>query len=166
MGCILSVSKKVVPGQVISHCLLLSSQTTLSALRNGLKQNAAVKENEDARCSEQHKRTGNRFSLLHRKAKQKNLDPVCWVTVLHFKDNRHTSCDNSPRGTYLSSGNASLRTGFPTFGAGVQSLLLCIGPLHLYLVFKLILLCVIHFKFYWNTSSSNFLRKHTWEIYF
>lgn len=70
------------------------------------------------------------------------------------------------RGAYLLNGNASLRIGFSTFGAGVQSLLLCIGPLNLYLVFKLILLRVIHFKFYWNTSSSNFLRKHTWEIYF
>lgn len=39
-----------------------SSQTTLSALRNGFKQNAAVNENEDPRCSEQNKKTGNRVS--------------------------------------------------------------------------------------------------------
>lgn len=52
---------------------------------------------------------------------------------------------NSPQGAYLLSDNASIRIVSPTFGSGVHSLLLCIAPLNLYPMLKLILLCVNSF---------------------
>lgn len=44
------------------------------------------------------------------------------IIVLHFKDSKHITCDNSPFSAYLLSDNASVWIGFPTFGADVHSL--------------------------------------------